>query len=68
MNIGELGKHLGKRPAERLAFGAADQFFRRPVEDTDRAVSVDANDAGAGARQNGFGESPAAVDEIVRAA
>ncbi len=64
--IGQFGQCLGKRPAEGLAFGAANQFFRRPVEDADRAVSVDANDAGACTCQNGFSESPAAVDEIVR--
>src|SRR5581483_12016459 len=44
--------------------GAADQLFRRPVEDADGAIAVDADDSGAGAGQHRLGEAPTAVDEI----
>src|SRR5215813_13079494 len=57
---------VSKRSAEGLAFRRSYQFFCRPVEDADRALSVHANDASACAREHGFGESASAVDEVVR--
>ena len=66
-DIGELGRDLGERKPEHLAFRAPDQLLGRAIEDGDAAVGIDADDAGAGAGQHRFGESPAAVDQIARA-
>src|ERR1700722_2356915 len=66
-NLGELGRDFGQRPAERLALGASGEGLRRTVEDGDLAVGIDADDAGAGARQHGLGETAPAVDQVARA-
>src|SRR6185437_8776743 len=47
--------------------GATDQFFRRTVKNADAAVAVDADHARAGAGEYRFGETPPAIDEVVRA-
>ena len=54
------------RPSASLS-DASDQPLRRAVEDGDAAVGIDADDAGAGAGEHRFGESPAAVDQVARA-
>ena len=66
-DLGELGCDRRERLAEDVALDAADQPLRRAVENGNPAVGIDADDAGAGSRKHGFGESPPAVDEIAGA-
>ena len=49
---------------ERFALRTRQQPFGRAVEDRNAAVGIDADNAGAGAGQHRFGETPAAVDQI----
>ena len=66
-NFGEFGHDLGQRPAEHVALDAADQPLRGAVENGNPAVGIDADDAGAGAGENRFGEPPPAVDDVAGA-
>ena len=60
------GSDLVERPWQRIGFAAADQLFGGSVEDADAPLGVDADDAGARARQHRLGEAAAAVDEVAR--
>src|SRR6202521_806266 len=56
-----------ERPAEHVRLGSPDELFRRTIEDADTTFGVDADDAGTGAGQDGFGEAAAAVDDVMGA-
>ena len=63
----ELRHHLDQVAAGGVGLALPDQLLGRAVEDADPAVGVDADDAGARAREHRFGETAAAVDLIARA-
>ena len=65
--LGQLRHDFAERMAQRFGAGMSDQPFGRTVEDADQPFRVDADDAGAGARQHGLGEAAAAVDDVARA-
>ncbi len=65
-DLGELGHDFRQGLPKDIGLGGADEPFGRTVEDADLAVMVDADDAGAGAGQDGFGETPPAVDHVAR--
>ncbi len=67
VRIGKFRHNLCQRLAEHVGFRMADQPLGRAVEDADAAIGIDADDARAGAGQNRFGETAAAVDQVARA-
>ena len=58
------GNTSDERMVQRLRFGMTDQFLGGPVENSDAAGRIDADDAGARRGQHRLDEAPAAVDQF----
>ena len=56
-----------KRTAENVRLGSRDELLGRPIDDTDAPLGIDPDHAGARPGQHRFGETAAAVDDVVRA-
>jgi hypothetical protein len=63
----ELRRDLLELAPQRIDFARADELLGGAIEDADATLAVDADDAGAGARENGLGEAAPAVDQIAGA-
>ena len=66
-HVGKLGDDLGQGLSQRVGFDPSDQLLGGSIHDADAAFGVDADDAGARARQNRLGETAAAVDQVAGA-
>ncbi len=63
----ELRRDLLELAPQRIGLAAADELLGGAIEDADAPLAVDADDAGAGAREHGLGETAAAVDDVAGA-